>query len=766
MIKRISIIVVSGFIIIAILAYSALWASLPSLEGQLTAPVDSITQLQRDSLGTAVINAKNINDAAYALGYAHGQDRLFQMDLLRRSGAGEIAELFGEAALNVDKRARFHQFRKRAQTIFSTLPAKQQMLLQRYSDGVNEAVKTYTLLPFEYLFLQAKFKPWLPEDSLLTSFSMYLDLQHSQVMRDFTLTRIGEKYGQSMLDFLLMPSSYQAALDGSIVEPILNIDIPQLSPDDNPDWAYNNIPEPIDFGSNNWAVSGAVTKTGSAMLSDDMHLGLRVPPIWYRASLNYQDKQQDVTVTGVSLPGSPAIIVGSNGKVAWGFTNANLDNTDWIELAEQTPTEILTEVIMVKDVEHEFQIEMSEYGPVRRLPDSRYALRWVAHQPYAINLNIADMATVSNVTEAQHLAHTLGIPVQNMVIADDQGNISWTPAGAVTARPTPSNVAITENSVSPLWGQQEPALPDYTNPDNHRIWTANSRVISTEQLERFGDGGYALGSRGLQIRDRLFEIEEFEESDFYTVQLDNEAQFLGVWHNILTTALKNSPNEFSDDLTILDDWQSCACPDSAGYSLVRRYRTAVINQLLSPLENHLKTEYLTLRPIMRSVEPAIQEILRQQPLEWLPAKSESWNQFLMQSYRKTRKDMLASHVSGDAEPTVENLQKLRWGTVNALKVQHPFSRFMPILSSVLDMPTVDGFGDSYMPAVQNGSHGASQRLIVQPGRDESAILTVPGGQSGHPLSNFYRIGFNEYVSNQSTPLLPGPATHTITLNPQ
>ncbi len=766
MVKRVLIVVLSFLVLAVLFIFGMFRASLPTLDDEINAPVSVKATLSRDEMGIAVINASSKIDAAFILGYAHAQDRLFQMDLLRRSSAGEISELFGEAALTLDKRSRFHQFRQRAQNILATMPEQHKQLLASYTKGVNLAVKNTSILPFEYLFLNAEFKPWLPEDSILTALSMYMDLQHRQVIRDLVLTRIAHKYGQSMLDFLLMPSEYQAALDGSIIPPPSNTDIPDLASNGNTDWASVNISEPIDIGSNNWAVSGAVTKTGQAMLSDDMHLGLRVPPIWYRASLNYLVGKQDVRMNGVSLPGVPGIIVGSNGQIAWGFTNSNLDNTDWIELSVDAPVTKETEVIMVRQTKHVYSFDMSEFGPVKQFGDKRYALKWVAHYPYAVNMELTELDTVTSVADAKKVAHRMGIAVQNMVIADNQGNIAWTPGGAVTARKSPSNKAIQQADVSSLWAIQEPMLPDYTNPDNHRIWTANSRVISTEQLSRYGDGGYALGARGLQIRDRLFEYETFEETDFYTIQLDNEARFLAKWHVELTTALQINKQEFNDDLQLLENWQACACPDSAGYSLVRRFRSSVINQLLAPLENHLKSEQLSLRAIMGHVEPAISEILKQRPLEWLPEGSDNWDQFLIQSYRFTRQEMLDQYVELDANASLENLQKLRWGTVNELKVQHPFSRIFPWLSGFLDMPTVDGFGDSFMPAVQNGSHGASQRFIVQPGNEGSAILTVPGGQSSHPLSDFYRKGFEDYTQNARTPLLPKQAIHTIVMRPE
>lgn len=761
MIKRISIVLITLVILLAIATYVALWLSLPKLDQQRSANVTAKTLLQRDARGHTLITAIDAVDAAYATGFAHAQDRLFQMDLLRRSGAGEIAELFGKAAIPLDERARFHQFRLRANGITAKMPDNQKALLAAYTKGVNDAVADMSVLPFEYLFLRQSFKPWEMADSILVSFSMYMDLQHSQVNRDLTFTRIAERYGSNMVDFLLLPSAYQAALDSSIVPQPSVIDIPQISNVDNPDWAYRHIEEPIDIGSNNWAVSGNLTTTGVGMISDDMHLGLRVPPIWYRLSSIYQQDGENVELHGVSLPGTPGIIVGSNTHIAWGFTNANLDNTDWVELADDTPVTTLDEVIKTPGGDHNYSILMSEFGPVKIIGEQRYALRWTAHFDYAVNLNHFALATARTVEQARNITKTMGIPVQNFVVADNSGNVAWMPAGAVTARPNPSNEAIPQDQVSSQWSFQAQDLPAVINPENNRIWTANARVISTEHLQRFGDGGYALGSRGLQIRDRLYERESFSEADFYSIQLDNEAQFLSRWHAILTQTLQQSPTEFATDLTLLNNWQGCSCPDSVGYSLVRKFRTEVINQLLAPLENHLQTEGLTLRPVLRHVEPAINAVLQQQPQLWLPEGYPNYQQFLVNMYRQSRARLLEQYVGGD----LTRLDELNWGLVNELLVQHPFSRVMPFLSGFLDMPSVPGFGDSYLPAVQNGTHGASQRLTVQPGLEQNAILTVPGGQSGHPLSQFYRLGFDDYTQGENTPLLPGEITHSITFSP-
>lgn len=757
-------------ILIFVAAYFVLRASLPSLDKEFSTQwIKANTTIERDHIGVAKITASSHSDAVFALGYAHGQDRLFQMDLLRRSAAGELSEIVGNIAINVDKKARFHQFRQRAEKIVKDLPEDQKILLQSYANGVNLAASEYTARPFEYLLTGTDFREWLPEDSLLVSYSMYLDLQGNQVERDLVNTLLVEEFGYGLLNFFNLPSPYQAALDGTIIGGA-NPDIPSLNSDSNKTvvntdvenglLTFNSIPEPLDIGSNNWAVTGNLTDTASAMVSDDMHLGLRVPPIWYRAQLNYQTNGNNTTITGVSLPGTPIIIVGSNGHVAWGFTNANLDNVDWVRLNESTETHVVKEVIKLKNSEEVLEIEMSQYGPVKTMNGNRYALAWVAHQDYAVNMAIMEMAEANDLVEAFAIAEKVRIPVQNLMLADSQGNAGWRPIGAVAARTTPTLFAIDEKDYSELWLVQEAKLPTYINPSHGRLWTANARVISADDFLRYGDGGYAVGARGLQIRDRLFEQKRFNEQDFYSIQMDNDARFIMPWHTQLSNLLSTEANRYANDIEILKQWKNCACPESIGYTLARRYRSTVINSLLAPIHNSMQDNNLSLGTALRSIEPAVWQLLDKEAPSWLPSKFTSYDEFLMASYESTKADLIEQY-NADAN----TLEGLEWGNVNKLKVHHPFAGQLGPLASLLNMPEVDGFGDSYMPAVQLPKFGASQRLIVRPGNEDKAILTVPGGQSGHPLSAFFSAGFSDYAEAGNTPLLPGTTIHTINILP-
>ena len=755
-IKRLLLIVVVLALGGTAIVYGVLTLSLPTLDGKGRS--DAVTQpvkVARDTLGQAVITAATRHDAAYGLGYAHGQDRFFQMDLLRRNAAGELSELFGKAALALDKKMRFHQLRKRSQAILKTLPQADKQLLKSYAQGVNEGLAQVGYPSFEYLLTGAEQQPWQSEDSLLVIFSMYLDLQTATFERDQALIQIQQQYGAKMVEFLTQPSQYQAALDGSVLAPYTQT-IPQLPT--QPLAAIKSITANLEVGSNNWAVTADLTNTQAAMLSDDMHLSMAVPVIWYRAQLNYTHNNQAYQVTGVSLPGAPAIVVGSNNKIAWGFTNGYIDTADWVALTDSSKTWQVNEVITLDNGNDEiYPLTLSEYGPVKYINNQPYALSWAAHQPYAVDMQLLQLEQAETVDDALNIASNVGIPVQNLMVVDSQGSAAWKHMGGIPARTVPSELAINESEYSATWQQNEVIRPFVKNPKSGRLWTGNSRVVSAEDNARFGNGGYALGARATQIRDRLFEKQQFNEGDFYQLQLDNQARFLTPWHSLLLEQLKQQPEHNADYINALDNWQQCACSTSVGYTLVKTYRDELINILFSSIEASLNQQDGTLSYVKRDLEPAVWQLIKAQPASWVNPQFTNWEQQLQAAFEQTLAQLTAKFGN--------NIQNWQWGKVNELAIEHPFAKQIPLLSKLLNMPTAPGFGDSYMPAVQKTSFGASQRFIAQPGHLESAILTVPGGQSGHPLSEFYRAGFDEYVEGKHTPLLPQTFMHQIEIVP-
>lgn len=771
-IKRLLLLVVVLGLAGTAVVYGVLSLSLPALDGKgHSEAINEPVIISRDVLGQAVIKAQSHNDAAYGLGYAHGQDRFFQMDLLRRNAAGELSEIFGKAALALDKKMRFHQLRKRSQVILKNLPESDKQLLKSYAQGVNEGLAQIGYSSFEYLLTGAQQRPWQSEDSLLIIFSMYLDLQSATFERDQALIQIEQQYGKHMLKFLTQPSQYQAALDGSQLAPysagIPKLPIPKQQTQQSSTvqsstpamYAFNSFAASQERGSNNWAVTGALTTTGSAMLSDDMHLAMAVPVIWYKAQLNYVHNNVKTQVTGVSLPGAPAIVVGTNNHIAWGFTNGYIDTADWVALTSNDKTWQVDEQIALPNNEAEtYTLTLSEYGPVKYINGQAYALSWAAHQSYAVNMQLLQLEQATEVDDALAIASDVGIPVQNLIVVDSQGSAAWKLMGGIPGRKTPSELSVKSTDYSPLWLQNEAQRPVVKNPVSGRIWTANSRVVSAQDNERFGNGGYSLGARATQVRDRLFEKQKFVEDDFYQLQLDNQARFLIPWHALLLKQLKADEGNNAAYISAVENWQQCACASSVGYTLVKHYRDEVINITFSTLQQSLSEKNGTLSYVRRDLEPAVWQLINAQPSSWLNPQFSTWEQQLQGAFSQTIAKLSTQYGN--------NIQGWQWGKVNELVIEHPFAKQVPILARFLNMLKTPGFGDSYMPAVQGRSFGASQRFIVQPGHLENAILTVPGGQSGHPLSNFYRAGFSQYINAENTPLLPQALVHQIIISPK
>ena len=738
------------------IVYGVLSLSLPALDGKgHSEAIANEVKISRDTLGQAVISANSRNDAAYGLGFAHGQDRFFQMDLLRRNAAGELSELFGSAALDLDKKMRFHQLRKRSRAIVKQLPQADQALLKSYAAGVNEGLAQIGFASFEYLLTGAKQQLWRSEDSLLVIYSMYLDLQTATFERDKALIQIADIYGSKMVKFLTQPSQYQAALDGSQLANY-NFGIPNFPAQTLQ--AFQQIDANQEKGSNNWAVTGELTRTGAAMVSDDMHLSMAVPVIWYRAQLNYSTSGKVSQVTGVSLPGAPAIVVGTNNNIAWGFTNGYLDTADWISLTDNSNTwQEIEQIILPDGATYPYELTLSDYGPVREINGKRYALSWVGHQSYAVDMGLLKLEQAVTVDDALAIASDVGIPVQNLMVVDSEGNAAWKNMGAIPGRTQPNELAVLESDYSELWQVNELVRPAVKNPDNGRLWTGNSRVVSAQDNQRFGNGGYALGARSSQIRDRLNEKQQFTEADFNQLQHDNEARFLKPWHNLLLKQLYKNRGMNEKYINALENWQVCACAESVGYTLVRRYRDEVINTVFTAMQATLATQGGSLKYIKRDLEPAIWQLIKQQPKSWLNPQFADWNAQLTEPFTQ-----VVNKLNMDFGSSLQNWQ---WGKVNELVIEHPFAQQIPQLSKLLNMPTASGFGDSFMPAVQGPSFGASQRFIAQPGHLKNAVMAIPGGQSGHPLSVFYRAGFDEYVGGKMTPLLPQTINHEITILP-
>jgi penicillin amidase len=788
-IKRGSAVVLLIILSVFIYGYIILHQSLPLLEGVLPYDqLDSRVTIDRDTQGIPTIKASSRADTAFALGFLHAQERLFQMDLLRKNSAGELSELFGELALKFDSKMRLHQFRKRAQLAVDNLPSNHKAILAAYTNGVNAGAEQLSAKPFEYQILNTTPAPWQHSDSALVLISMYIDLQPQWSESERSLGVMKDELPADWFAFLTSQGGYwDSPLQGENLSE--NTTIPQkplasfsLAQDAQLQVSDYQFFDQIHYGSNNWSVSGALTEHGAAMVADDMHLKLRVPNIWYRASWYLEDGRR---MTGASLPGTPAIVVGSNEHIAWGFTNSqgdyhdvivlktNADKTQYLTPEGFKAFEIETETIEVKGQDaNTVEVQLTQWGPVigENQNGEMLAMRWVTHDVEGVNFRLLDLETTDTVNDALLVAAESGVPGQNLNVVDKDGNQAWTIMGRLPQRfgfETGMGDNFNGSQLPQDWSQGDkgwsgyldPAeYPKVVNPKDGRIWTANARIVSGELLKKVGVNNYALGPRQKQIRDDMYALESFKEQDFLDIQLDDRALFLQRWHEKLLNVVTAQEGKYHDVLDVLNNWEGRASHTSAGYLLVKRFRENVVDQTAGEIYRYLENNSNDFWPsaIDNFVEYPVWQLITEQPLQHVPAGFDSWNAFLLGMLDKTISALL---VDGG------ELADQTWGKANTLAIQHPLSKAVPMLGWLLDMPAVPMNGDTYMPRVQKPDSGASQRFAVAPGHEEEGYFHMATGQSGHPLSPYFDLGHEDWVEGNASAFLPGEKQWTLTLQP-
>ena len=780
--KRITLILITLALLIGLAAWLAMRASLAPLDGELAvAGLSATATVQRDVRGYVSITTANRLDAGRALGFVHAQERFFQMDLLRRNAAGELAELVGAQAVDVDKSRRWHRFRARSDAAVATMPAAERDLLQAYAAGVNAGLAALGSRPPEYWLLRQQPQPWQAADSLLVLFSMYLDLQSAQGRDDLATGWAQANLPPEWFTFLTQHSAdWQAALDDSRVEPVPvpTTPWPALLRNTKTACADCTGQDARDIGSNNFAVAAGRSTQGRAILADDMHLGLRVPGTWFKARLQWQAEGRRFDLAGVTLPGSPLMVAGSNGRVAWGFTNTTADWADVIRLKlNAAGTHYLSggvEKPLVKHVERialpggkavAFEVLESEWGPVmpQRAPaGAAFVLRWVAHDREGANLGLMRMESVATVDEAVRAAVGTGMPAQNLLLADAAGRIAWTVVGAMPQRAAGTNANAPQDwsDGTPRWQGYRHTHPAVIDPPDGRLWTANARTVGGQALDSIGVGGYDLGARGQQIRDGLRAVDKTDEAGLHAIQLDHRAVFLQRWRQLMLAQVLTPEFVAREGLTdyraAVENSAHSARIDAVGYLLVREFRIELLKQLFTPLAAQLETQGLRLRDLKMSTETPGWALLQAARPDTLPASVQSWPELLQKAVLSSRADLIKKHGS---------LANATWGANNLSGIKHPLSQAVPALGILLDMPQDGLAGDSHMPRVANRGHGQSQRFVVSPGHEAQGILTLPGGQSGHPLSPFYRADHGAWLRGEALSFLPGETRHRMLLRP-
>lgn len=808
-----------------------LQASLPQLDGTVAlAGLDAPVRVTRDAYGVPTVTSASRRDAARALGFLHAQDRFFQMDLQRRQPAGELSALVGARALDADAQARVHRFRRISTEALARATPEWRDLLEAYAAGVNAGLAALGAPPFEYLLLRASPEPWRAEDSILTVFAMFGSLQGRQAIFEQTnqqlraalpepffrfLTAAGSDWdtpvagvggarpgvpGPDVIDLRTDGARRRPAARGAPAagrplparDPIRDSPLARAASPRAVCWplcADGNADEAAIIGSNNWAVDGAHSASGRALVANDMHLNIGVPNIWYRASIvvpDPSDPPATLRLDGVTLPGLPVLVVGSNGHVAWGFTNTGGDWSDLVRI-EPDPTdanryrtpegwralEVVRETIAVKgEPPRTIDLRQTIWGPIvwTDADGREYAQRWVAHDVSVMSSDLSRPERTRTVDELLVAVSGLGLPHQNVIMGDAEGRIAWTVGGAVPRR------RGLDGFVPESWADgtrgwdgylDVNSTPRIVDPPGGRLWTANAPVVDGAQLAVLGDGGYADGIRARIIRDRLLSLERATPVQMLHIQLDDTALFLDRWRAVALGALGRpeaaSPVDRraarAEFRRVLDTtWTGRASPDSAGYRLARTFRSHVVRLVMRfvTAPAHARDASFDYTRTLRTEGP-VWALVSARPMHLLDPRFGSWDDLLLAAVDEA----IAELTEGG-----RTLADRTWGEFNRAQIAHPLASAVPRLGRWLTMPEAPLPGDVYTPRAHSPRAGPSERLVVSPGDEANGILHMPTGQSAHPWSPHFRDMHDAWVSGTPVPLRPGPAVHMLTLTPR
>jgi penicillin amidase len=808
----------------------ALVESLPVVDGQVSVTgLGAPVTVARDAQGVPHIAAASMEDLVFAQGYITAGDRLWQMDALRRHAAGELAAVLGKSLVEHDRMQRTLQLRAAADRALALLPADQMHWLDAYARGVNASIAEQKAhLPLEFRLLAYEPAPWTPRDSLLVGLAMFQDLT----------TTFPEKLDREALSAKLAPElaadlypvgswrdhpAGQAPVDLTAPQPEVQ-EVPldesqsQLRSQEHLQdlrrakalMAQVSVRYSCDgcaSGSNGWAVAGTRTRSGKPMLSSDMHLQHGVPGIWYMADL----ASGSFHVTGVTLPGTPFVIVGHNQHVAWGFTNLGADVQDLyveqtrgegdaaeFEAADGSWQKMLhqREVIRVrggKDLV--LDVAATQHGGMTTpvvsglYPHEKrtLALRWTVYDPANVTSPFYAINAAADWPGMCAAAGQFGGPAQNMQYADDQGHIGYHAIGRVPLRGSMSApaalspVPIDGRDPSHEWAGYIPfdQMPLAYDPAAGFVATANARVVPNEYpfpvtLD------WAAPYRNERIWKLLSAKTGMVPADMLALQTDVYSDLDKVIAQRLAYAIDHSAavREGKDSskakrlrqaADLMRVWDGTVDADSAAPAIVDAARTAFWPLILGPqmgLKPDAKenAEALALYD-WGEKQYAEEQIVMHEPARWLPVNYADWNELLTAAVEKGLEDGKAP----------ADLARWEYGRAHPVDIEHPIYSQSPLLGIVLGMKTGTGVleqsGDTSTVKQVGRKFGPSERLTVDFSDLDNSTLNVVLGESANPASEWFMDQWPAWYHGTTFALpfsnaaVKAATRHTLTLVP-
>jgi penicillin amidase len=707
--------------------YWTAYRPLAQTSGEITAPISARASVRRDALGVPHISAANWEDAIFLQGYVTAQDRLWQMDALRRLAAGELSEIIGPRTLELDREARRLRMRRIAEEQYRTLPDADRTALVAYARGVNYFIETHRgRLPLEFTLLRYDPRPWHAVDSILCGLQMH---------RNLTTTFKEELQKQAMLA-------------GGVAARVNFL---------FPTWAGTEF-QP---GSNAWAISGKHTASGKPILANDPHLEFSLPSTWYQVHI----EAPDLDVTGVSLPGVPAVIIGHNQRIAWGVTNLGFDvqdlymekfdprNGQYLFRGKIERARLETERIAVRGAKpQEFQQWVTRHGPVTISEQGRYlALRWSAAEPGSFQFPFLDVNRARNWQEFTAAIARFAGPGQNFVYADVDGNIGYHATGQLPIRKNyDGDVPVDGSSGDNEWEGFIPfdQLPSFYNPPQGWIITANQNPFPKDYPYRV-HGDFASPFRSLEIRSLLTARDGWKPDQMLAVQKDVYSAFSRFLAGQIVAAYdrrKPPQPELKDCVALLRSWNGQMEKQTPAPLLI----TLVYLQLRKMVADRAAPGKADL--YSPQMAPAVLEkILEGDGHGWFQDKNEALIRALSGAFEEGRT------LQGG------NVNRWNYGKYNELTIKHPIGGELPLLGPYFNIGPVEMSGSSTTIKQTTLRLGPSMRFVADLSDWERSLNNITIGESGQFLSRHYKDQWDAYYVGRSFPMQFGKVDAKETL---
>ena len=741
------------------------------------------------------IQAKNSSDALFALGYLHASERSWQMEVNRRLESGRLSEILGKETLAIDRFIRTLGIKHAAEKQFDRYPIATKRLLQSYADGVNASnAHLGWALPIEYFLTGSKPGHWSPTDSVAWMLMMALDLGgnwHKELQR------------LELSQFLTTKQVWEVMPAYTPGEPVSNVDFAKMYRDlnifnPNPvtrsqkskklpatELALHEVPGGKEgIGSNNWALNGKLTTSGKPLLANDPHLGLSAPAIWYMAHL----EAPGLNVIGATLPGIPGVVLGRTDKFAWSFTNTGPDVQDlYIEqLDSKNPGvyrgpegplafKVRQEIIDIKgEAPLRFLVKETRHGPIiseaylrakRVIDTDRFALalRWTALDVQ--NQSVAGLLDMNHAKDLETFKQALRknyAPMQNVVMADVDGNISFQAAGVAPKRTL--HQGLYGVAPAPGWEKQHDwlgyvpfeQLPSSNNPDSNWIATANQKILASNDPNPL-TGDWELPTRFDRITDLIKGKSSHDLASMKSMQADTVS--LGATPLLELFKATQSKHALAQQaLEITKNFEGDMKIDSSGALIFNAWADQLTRKLFSRL-GYLFTENYG----RRSFRQALTLQLQNPNSPWCDdPQTEQIENCLDAS--NTALDQALEKLSAQFGNNPKNWV---WGRAHiAISEHRPFSK-VPFLSGIFNL-TQPFPGDSFTINVGKlellssdnpfeTKQGPSLRAIYDLSDLEQSLFIYQTGQSGWVQSKFYRNMSALWAQNQYLPLQMKPA---------